>query len=151
MEDPAFQDGMNDNGRYSLTFAYNSRVDISLELPPVVPNDDFPPEIDTRERCQSFIPEAPTSSARHGVARPHIRQTSTNGISPHTPLTPPVASHIRSNFNFPTNSLRMFGGASNVRITGEATFNIIVDGVVVQSRTYGPGRIDNLEFGMRSL
>jgi hypothetical protein len=43
----------------------------------------------------------------------------------------------------------MFRGASDVQIMNGATFNTIVDGVVVESYTHGPGRFDNLQFGMQ--
>ena len=68
-----------------------------------------------------------------------------------TSRTPSLSSHARSNTNASTNPTHsnFFRGASNVQITGTPTFNTIVGGVVVESHDYGPGTIDNLEFGIR--
>ena len=124
-----------------------------------ISNEDFTPAIDPGDRRQSFIPKAISPATRL-----RIHHTSTSSVyytypfslrstsicstaSIHIPRmheqrtlrAPSLASHTRTNPKASTNPF--FRGAYNVQVTGTPTFNTIIDGIVVESRTYGPGPI----------
>ena len=124
-----------------------------------ISNEYFPLAIciDPGNRRQSFIPEAIAPTVRLCIH--HTNTSSTYHTHPfslrstsicstasiHIPRmheqrndstlpTPSLASHTRTNPNASTNPF--FRGASNVQVTGTADFNTIIDGIVVESRTY---------------
>jgi len=72
MEAPVCQDGMNDDGEFSLTSAYSWTLSQIPSLEPLS-DEDFQQAIDPRDHRRSFIPEAISPAAR---LRVHHENTS---------------------------------------------------------------------------